>query len=120
MNIKNLLCLCALFFTEQACAYDGMTSQIPHALGGALLAGLITKSSDESEHRALIGFSASTALVVAVEGSQLGTGSRRHSQLLDISYHALGSAIGAWTTDKFILSPVIAPTYIGLMYIGKF
>lgn len=118
--MKKLCSLLALAFVGQVHAYDGMTSQVPHALGGALLAGVITKAFDESEHRALIGFSISTALVVAVEGSRLGTGDRRNSQLLDIGYHTLGAAIGAWVTDKYILMPIIAPRTVGFMYKQEF
>ncbi len=109
-----------LIFFGKVHAYDGMTSQIPHAVGGALTAGLLSKAFEESEHRALIGFSVSTALIVMAEGSHLGTGSRRSSQLLDIFYHTLGSAIGAWATDKFILSPVVTPHSLGVAYIKKF
>lgn len=109
-----------LIFFGKVHAYDGMTSQIPHAVGGALAAGLLSKVFEESEHRALIGFSVSTALIVLAEGSQLGTGSRRNSQLLDIAYHTLGSAIGAWATDKFILTPIVIPRGLGVAYIQKF
>ncbi len=34
-----------------------MTSEIPRAIGGALVAGAITKSFEEHEQRVLIGFS---------------------------------------------------------------
>ena len=118
--MKKLCCLLVLALTGQVHAYDGMTSQIPHTIGGALLAGVITKSFEEHEHRALIGFSISTALFAVVEGHQLGSGSHRQSQMLDIYYHTIGSAIGAWATDKFILSPVVTPNSIGVAYEQSF
>ena len=118
--MKKLYVLLALVITGPVHAYDGMSSQIFHAIGGALLAGAIEKSVEDHEHRALIGASVSTALFAAVEGRQLGTGSRRHSQLLDIYYHTAGSILGAWVTDKFILSPVVAPGSIGLTYRQSF
>lgn len=55
--MKKLCFLFVLALTVQAHAYDGMTSEIPHAIGGALLAGAITKSFEEHEQRVLIGFS---------------------------------------------------------------
>lgn len=118
--MKKLFCLLALIFSGQAHAYDGMSSQIPHAVGGALLAGAIAKSFEENQHRALIGASISTTLFAAVEAHQLGTGSRRHGQMLDIYYHTLGSVIGAWATDKFILLPLMSPDSIGVAYTQNF
>lgn len=122
MAMKKLCCAIALALAlaGQVQANDGFSSEGSHAAGGALLAGLITRTFDESEHRALIGFGISTALVVVVEGSQLGTGARRRSQLLDISYHTFGSAVGSWVTDRFILSPVVAPGSVGLAYLQVF
>ncbi len=117
---KKIVCLLGLMIAGQASAYDGMTSQIPHAMGGAILAGVVSKAFEQSEHRAWIGFGVSTALVVAVEGSRLGTGDRRHSQLLDIAYHTLGAAVGAWVTDKYILAPVVTPNSVGLVYKQNF
>ncbi len=118
--MKKLSCLFAVLFAGQAHSYDGMSSQIPHALGGAVLAGVVAKAFEQSENRAWIGFGVSTALVVAVEGSRLGTGSRRNSQLLDIYSHTLGAAIGSWVTDKYILAPVVSPKSIGLVYKQSF
>lgn len=118
--MKKLCCALALVSASQVHAYDGFSSQGAHAAGGALFAGLMTRAFEDSEHRALVGFGISTALVVAVEGSHLGTGSRRSSQLLDIYYHAFGSAVGAWATDRFILSPVVTPNSVGVTYLQKF
>ena len=118
--MKKLCFLLVSALTGPAQAYDGMSSQISHAIGGALLAGAIEKAVEDHEHRALIGASVSTALFAVVEGRQLGTGSRRHSQLLDIYYHTAGSILGAWATDKFILSPVVAPGSVSLTYRQSF
>jgi hypothetical protein len=114
---------CYLFFlvlTSQAHAYDGMSSEISHAIGGAFFAGAIETAFEEHEHRALIGFSISTALFAVVEGRQMGSGARRHSQMLDIYYHTMGSALGAWATDKFILLPILTPSKIGVAYTQSF
>ena len=118
--MKKLCFLFAFALTSEAWAFDGMSSQIFHAVGGAALAGIMTKSFEAHDHRALIGFSISTALFAAVEGRQMGSGSRRHSQMLDIYYHTMGSAIGAWATDKFILLPIVTPTSIGVAYEQSF
>ena len=45
-------------------AYDGATSELSHAAGGALLAGMVTRAYSESENRAWIGFAVSAAVSV--------------------------------------------------------
>jgi hypothetical protein len=71
-----------------------------------LLAGGITYLADEyssvPEYRGWIGFGLSSALGVIGE---LLSGS--NSSGLDMASHAVGSAIGAFVTDKWILQPVV-------------
>ena len=101
-------------------AYDGLTSELSHATGGALMAGAITKMYSESENRALIGFSISTVAIVIDQGYHIARGANAKSQWLDIASHAIGSAIGAWATDKYYLMPIVTPKYVGVMYRQEF
>lgn len=62
----------------------------------------------------------STAAVVLVEGYNISRGSDRSSQMLDIYSHTLSAAIGAWLTDKYFLTPVVAPHSVSLLYQRRF
>ena len=78
------------------------------------MAGGITAMFD-SPYRAWYGFGISTALIVISENRQMRvSGAPSHSSHLDIGWHAAGSALGAWMTDKYILSPVLAKGYAGV------
>ncbi len=101
--------LCAgLLFCGQANAYDGWSSELSHAAGGAVVAGEITfladKYSSHRENRAWIGFGVSSLLFTAVE---LTTQGSSYGNRLDIASHVIGSAVGAFATDKWILKPVV-------------
>jgi hypothetical protein len=105
-----------LIFAAECRAYDGVTSELSHAFSGAVLAGAVTRKYRESEHRAWIGFAASTVVIVAVEGHAISRGSDRSSQLLDISAHAIGAAAGAWFTDRYLLLPVVGKSRVGILF----
>ena len=91
----------------QAQAYNGLSSELSHAAGGALAAGATTWVFRDSENRAWIGFAASTALAIYQQGGQIRRGGPKHEQYMDIFSHMAGAAIGAWGTDKYLLLPVI-------------
>lgn len=74
----------------------------------------------DSPDRAMIGFGVSTAAMVIVESINISKGADRSSQYLDIAAHALGSAIGAWYADKYLLMPVVTKTSVGFYYQKRF
>lgn len=118
--MKKLWTIALLFFSIHSHAYDGLSSELSHAVGGALLAGAVTKIYSESENRAWIGFAVSTAAVVLEQGYEISRGANRNSQIKDMAWHALGSALGAWATDKYLLVPVVTRTSVGMLMIHPF
>ena len=107
----------------QACtvlAYDGFTSEISHAAGGALLAGLITQACADDERRAWIGFAVSAAAGALSESLQASRGARGYSSLLDAASHAAGAAVGAWLGDRYLLVPVLGRPHVGLVLVHRF
>ena len=96
-------------------AYDGLSSELSHAAGGALLAGAVTNYVSDSENRAWIGFAVSTAGIVISEAHQMSKGAKHSSSMLDIASHAAGAALGAWWTDKYYLTPIIGRHSVGLV-----
>lgn len=114
--------LIALVFSGSAHAYDGLTSELSHAAGGALLAGAVTRIYSESEHRAWIGFAVSATGIVLAERQGLvsADAARVKSARLDVTYHVVGAALGAWATDRYLLLPVVKPSYVGVLYLRRF
>ncbi|MDQ6618478.1 MAG: hypothetical protein M3Z31_02055 [Pseudomonadota bacterium] len=121
--MKSTLAAVLLFLatTSRALACDCYWSEISHGTFGAILAGATTAGVDrywpeQREHRALIGFGASVFVGFAGEGIQRLNGGR--FSLLDAGSHAVGSAVGAFITDRFILAPVVSRSasarYIGV------
>ena len=118
--MKRLLTIALLFCAAHSHAYDGLTSELSHAAGGALLAGAVTKMYSELENRVWIGFAVSTAAVVLEQGYQISRGANRNSQIKDMAWHAVGSALGAWATDKYLLVPVVTRTSVGMVMVRPF
>jgi len=118
--MKKFWAIALLFCSAHSHAYDGLSSELSHAVGGALLAGVVTKIYSESENRAWIGFAVSTAAVVLEQGYEISRGANRNSQIKDMAWHALGSALGAWATDKYLLVPVVTRTSVGMVIVRPF
>ena len=118
--MKRLLTIALLFCAAHSHAYDGLTSELSHAAGGALLAGAVTKMYSESENRVWIGFAVSTAAVVLEQGYQISRGANRNSQIKDMAWHAVGSALGACAPDKYLLVPVVTRTSVGMVMVRPF
>lgn len=83
-----------------------------HVAGGVAMAGVITAAVDhyypKYRHcRGKIGFWISSAGIILEQGVEVAQHGNCKGQLLDAASHVLGSAIGAFVTDRFILSPVI-------------
>ncbi|USV58773.1 hypothetical protein [Aeromonas encheleia] len=105
-------------------ANDSFNSELSHAIGGAAMGAGFTALSDYygySEHRGWIGFGISTGIGVAGELIERATGKGDFSAL-DAGSNALGAAIGAFVTDRWILAPVLLPEehYAGLMTSYRF
>jgi len=118
--MKKIWMLALWLLMGSAHAYDGLTSELSHAAGGAVLASAVTRLYSESENRAWIGFAVSTSVIVLESAYQISRGAKRSSQLLDVGSHAAGAALGAWVTDKYVLMPVIRRSYVGFVYSRQF
>lgn len=110
----SLLFSLALISSPKCSASDSFTSEMSHVIGGGLMAGYITHRYSESEYRSWIGFGLSTAIIVVEQNYEISKSGNRSSQQLDMVAHALGSAICAWYTDKYLLIPIIKRNYLGL------
>ncbi len=117
-----LMLMSVMFAVKTAQAYDGVTSEVSHAAGGAALAGAITAIYKDSENRAWIGFGVSSAVSIFSEVRQynLRGNIKVSSSLLDATSHVLGSALGAWATDKYLLVPVVTKSYTGVVIQRQF
>jgi hypothetical protein len=110
----SLIFSCILITSPQCSASDSFTSEMSHVISGAAIAGYITHRYSESEYRSWIGIGVSTAIVIAEQNYEISKVGNRSSQQLDMVAHALGSALGAWYTDKYLLVPLIKKSYVGL------
>jgi hypothetical protein len=112
--IHSLIASCALIASPQCSASDSFTSEMSHVISGAAIAGYITHRYSESEYRSWIGFGVSTAIVIAEQNYEISKVGNRSSQQLDMVAHAIGSAIGAWYTNKYLLTPIVKRNYLGI------
>ncbi|MBV5320931.1 MAG: hypothetical protein JZU62_04535 [Sulfuricurvum sp.] len=121
MNIKTLL-VSSLIVTSLNSAED-FNSEFSHFVGGALLAGGATAIVDhyypeDRSDRGTIGFVISTAAVLVDQSIQYAEYGNIRGQLLDTAAHIAGSALGAFITDEYFLSPVIQNSKSEGEYIG--
>lgn len=115
-------------FALQVEANDGLSSEISHGVGGVVTAGLLVTAFDYTQYaqdRAIFGFAGSTIIGIAMQIIDYNEYKDARGQLTDAIWHIAGSAIGAYTTDRFILSPIVtnSPTqgeYIGLSLQSSF
>lgn len=118
--MKRMLVATLVVVSGGCQAYDGLTSQFSHAVGGGLLAAGITYAYKDSPSRQWIGFAGSTAAIVLTESISIAQGHKASSQLLDMASHALGAAVGAWYSDKYWLMPVVSRSSVGVVYTARF
>lgn len=119
-----------ILYTTDGYANDSLQSEMSHAIGGVVMAGGITWAVDRyypeyREDRGMIGFGVSTVAVFAEQGVEYALHGNAWGQLLDATSHMVGSAIGAWVTDRYILLPVVTNSsargqYFGLQARGSF
>ena len=116
-----VLTCCCLLFAYPVLAADCVTSETSHAIGGALIAGVVTGTVADTywpEHRALVGFATSTSVILISEGFQVADGARVSSSLLDVGSHMIGALIGATITDRYVLAPVVERKAAGNARVG--
>jgi hypothetical protein len=93
-------------------ANESFASEFSHFVGGAAVASAVTAVADHygAENRAWIGFGTSVGLSFAAEAVQVAANgsSQIGPSALDFGMNLLGSALGAWATDRFILAPTVS------------
>ena len=114
LGLVTTFTLMSLFGSPKCNASDSFSSEMSHVISGAALAGYITHRYSDSEYRSWIGFGVSTVIVIAEQNYEISKVGKRSSQQLDMVAHAIGSALGAWYTDKYLLFPIVKRNYLGL------
>jgi len=120
---RTLLLIVLVLSVSPVKANSSFNSEFSHAVGGAAMAGAFVWASDtwwSQPDRAWVGFSVSTAIGAISQYYEYNRGTNTGKEaFLDAASHALGSAIGAYVTDRYFFTPVISPepngTYVGLM-----
>ena len=93
-------------------ANDGVGSEMSHLIGGVAAAGAVTYAVDAwwleyAEDRGWIGFWVSSGVIAIEQFVEYKQHGDAQGQALDTAAHILGSAIGAYVTDKYLLSPIV-------------
>jgi hypothetical protein len=91
-------------------------SETSHALFGATMGGSLTWVADEigwREHRALVGFGVTTAGGFLEEAI-----SKSGFSIADAGFNMLGAAVGAYVTDRYLLTPVVQEQADGHRFVG--
>lgn len=118
--MKKPALMVLLLLAGKSQAYDGLSSELSHVLTGGMLAGAVTYAARESEQRAWIGFAVSSAAIVLSEYRNYAKPDRRHGAQLDVASHVLGAALGAWSTEKYMLTPFVSPRHVGLVWTQRY
>ncbi|MDD2951148.1 MAG: hypothetical protein PHU29_10200 [Sulfuricurvum sp.] len=122
MKLKFLV-VSSLIAVSTLGANEGFNSEFSHFVGGAVMAGGITAVVDRyypeyRSDRGMIGFEVSSIAIVAEQGIEYAMHGNARGQLLDAASHIAGSALGAYVTDQYILSPVVQNSASEGKYIG--
>lgn len=120
---KITLLIATTLMITQLEANTSVSSEMSHFVGGAVMAGGITAVVDSyypdyKENRGMIGFWISSAAVIAEQGVEYALHGDAKGQALDAISHMAGSALGAFVTDQYILSPVIKDSSTTGNYVG--
>lgn len=121
MNIKIFIVSACSVLALQAS--DGFNSEASHFAGGTVLAGGITAVVDQyypeyKSERGMLGFKISSAAVIVEQSIEYAINGNAKSQLMDAASHIIGSALGAYITDKYILLPVVKDSSTDGKYVG--
>ena len=119
-KLKTWICLSVLALSGAAHAYDGASSELSHTAFSAALAGAVTHAYCGSENRAWIGFAVATGASALHQGYQATHGASKSGSLLDFASSAIGAALGAWVTNRYILTPILKPKMTGLVFSRSF
>lgn len=111
MKIFRALIASALMMTN-AEASDNFYSEASHFIGGAVMAGGVTTIvaqyyPEYQKDRGMIGFGVSSVFIVLDQGLEAALYGDTKGQMLDAVSHIAGSALGAYITDEYFLSPII-------------
>jgi hypothetical protein len=120
---KITLLIAATLMITHLEANTSVSSEMSHFVGGAVMAGGIAAVVDSyypdyKENRGMIGFWISSAAVIVEQGVEYALHGDAKGQALDAISHIAGSALGAFVTDQYILSPVIKDSSITGNYVG--
>ncbi|QOP40900.1 hypothetical protein [Sulfurimonas marina] len=120
---KILIFISSFLLITQLKATDSFNSEFSHAVGGVVTAGGIVAVVDGfypeyREDRAMIGFVGSSIIVVIQQAIDYAEYRNAKGQLLDAGWHIVGSALGAYVTDQYILSPVVKESSTEGKYVG--
>ena len=119
---KSIFFLCTIIVTLQLHATDTFNSEASHFVGGTVLAGastaVVNQFEEYKQDRKIIGFGVSAVYALIDQSIQYAEDGNAGGQLLDLGAHLLGSALGAWVTDKYILSPVVEDSPVQGKYLG--
>lgn len=104
-------------------ANDSIASESSHFIGGAVMAGGITAVVDHyypeyRSERGMIGFEVSSIAIIAEQSIEYAMNGDARGQLLDAASHIAGSALGAYVTDQYLLSPVVQNSASEGKYVG--
>lgn len=109
---------------------EDFNSEFSHFTGGAVLAGGVTALIDSyypeyRSERGMIGFGVSAFAALVDQSIQYAEHGNGRGQILDGIAHIAGSALGAYLTDGYFLSPVMyeSPkegTFVGLTFRSSF
>jgi len=105
--------MCSILLSTQLHANTDLDSEMSHALGGVVMAGGgITAIVDHyypeyADNRGMIGFGISSLATLIYQAIEISKYGDTRGQIIDAASHIAGSALGAFITDKYILSPVI-------------
>lgn len=104
-------------------ANDDFNSEMSHVIGGAVMAGGITAIVDRyypeyKGDRAMIGFWTSSAAIVIEQAVELALHGNAKGQALDAISHIAGSALGAFVTDQYLLTPLLNNSSAEGKYVG--
>lgn len=130
--MKNIIAFFVFILVSlniQAQGNSGFNSEISHVAGGAFSAAVTVVIVDKyfpEQNSVWVGFALSSAVSALLEYRQYQLGDNSASDaLLDASSHALGAAIGAYLTGKYIITPTVAleanhSVYTGINVAVKF
>ncbi|MDD5405498.1 MAG: hypothetical protein PHE73_00995 [Sulfurovaceae bacterium] len=128
-KLKILASFLLLFNISNASSDINANSELSHFAGGIMTAGILTYGVDKfypkySENRAEIGFWTSSIIIVVESAIEYANDGNGTNQAIDAASHIIGSAIGAYVTNKYILTPVVRKTAdgtsVGLQAQGTF